>query len=159
MLKQGYWLTEHLAISLILKEAPARYARSFIYTEQDEGDLTYFLLYHLDVIRRALLALDAYLNRKSLELKRARALIVGGPGGFNHRQVALLQSATRHPSNYYTAESHMNYHAVSKQTARNDLYDLERRGLLDRTKISRQFAWVPKSDMLNTLEATQPNEA
>jgi Fic family protein len=158
MLKQGYWLTEHLAISLILKEAPARYARSFIYTEQDEGDLTYFLLYHLDVIRRALLALDEYLNKKSLELKRARALILGGPGGFNHRQVALLQSATRNPSNYYTAESHMNYHAVSKQTARNDLYDLERRGLLERTKISRQFAWVPKSDMLKTLEATQPNE-
>lgn len=158
MLKQGYWLTEHLAISLILNEAPARYARSFIYTEQDEGDLTYFLLYHLDVIRRALLSLDHYLNKKSLELKRARALIAGGPGGFNHRQVALLQSATRNPSNYYTAESHMNYHAVSKQTARNDLYDLERRGLLKRTKISRQFAWVPESDMLKTLEATQPRE-
>ena len=116
------------------------------------------LLYHLDVIRRALLAVDEYLSKKSLELKSARALIVGGPGGFNHRQVALLRSANRNPSNYYTAESHMNYHVVSKQTARNDLYDLERRGLLERTKISRQFAWVPKSDMLKTLEATQPNE-
>lgn len=158
MLKQGYWLTEHLAISLILNAAPSKYARSFIYTEQDEGDLTYFLLYHLDVIRRALLSLDQYLNKKSLELKRARALIVGGPGGFNHRQAALLRAATRDPSNYYTADSHMNYHAVSKQTARNDLYDLERRGLLERTKISRQFAWVPKSDMLKTLEATPLGE-
>lgn len=156
MLKQGYWLTEHLAISLILKRAPSKYARSFIYTEQDHGDLTYFLMYHLEVIRRALESLDEYLHKKTLELQRARALIAaGGPSGFNHRQVALLQSATRNPSNYYTAESHMNYHAVSKQTARNDLYDLEERGLLERTKIGRQFAWIPKSDMLKALEAVQ----
>jgi DeoR/GlpR family transcriptional regulator of sugar metabolism len=49
----------------------------------------------------------------------------------------------------------MNYHAVSKQTARNDLYDLERRGLLERRKISRQFAWVQKGDMVKTLEANR----
>jgi Fic family protein len=155
MLKQGYWLTEHLAISLILKDAPSKYARSFIYTEQDGGDLTYFLIYHLEVIRRALIALDAYLHKKTSELQRARALLVGAPGGFNHRQIALLQSATRNPSNYYTAESHMNYHGVSKQTARNDLYDLEKRGLLKRTKIHRQFAWIPKGDLLKTLEAVK----
>lgn len=155
MLKQGYWLTEHLAVSLILKEAPAKYARSFIYTEQDSGDLTYFLIYHLEVIKRALLSLDEYLQKKTLELQRARALILGGPGGFNHRQVALLQSATRNPANYYTAESHMNYHAVSKQTARNDLYDLEQRNLLERTKIGRQFAWIPKGDMIQALESIQ----
>lgn len=64
-----------------------------------------------------------------------------------------MQSATRDPSNYYTAESHMNYHAVSKQTARNDLYDLERRGLLERTKIGKQFAWIPpRRDMLEAPE-------
>jgi Fic family protein len=155
MLKQGYWLTEHLAISLILNQAPSKYARSFIYTEQDDGDLTYFLIYHLEVIRRALVALDDYLHKKSLELQRARALLAGGPGAFNHRQVALLQSATRNPSNYYTAESHMNYHGISKQTARNDLYALEGRGLLQRTKIGREFAWVPMPDMLKTLEEVQ----
>lgn len=119
MLKQGYWLTEHLAISLILKEVFARYARSFIYTEQDEGDLTYFLLYHLDVIRRALLG-----QGRIPEQEVARVDAYAGPDRsrsrrFNHRQVALLQSASRNPSNHYTAESHMNYHAVSKQTARN----------------------------------------
>jgi Fic family protein len=152
MLKQGFWLTEHLAISLILKEAPAKYARSFIYTEQDDGDLTYFFIYHLDVIRRALESLDRYLHKKTIELQHARSLLIGGPGGFNHRQVALLQSATRDPSNYYTAESHTNYHGVAKQTARNDLYDLENRGLLERTKIGKQFAWVPRADMIKALE-------
>jgi len=152
MLRQGYWLTEHLVISLILKKAPSRYARSFVYTEQDDGDLTYFLIYHLDVIRRALLSLDGYLHKKAVELQQARNLLAGGLSGFNHRQAALLQSAARDSSNHYTAESHMGYHGVSKQTARNDLYDLEKRGLLLRMKIGRQFAWTPRPDMLATLE-------
>lgn len=155
MLKQGFWLTEHLAISLILKQAPSKYARSFIYTEQDDGDLTYFLIHHLDVIRRALVALDEYLLKKTSELQRARTLLGGGHGLFNHRQIALLQSATRNPSNYYTAETHMNYQGVSKQTARNDLYDLEKRGFLQRTKIGRQFAWEPTRGMLETLETVR----
>lgn len=153
MLRQGYWLTEHLAISMILKQTPSQYVRSFMHTEQDDGDLTYFLIYHLGVIKRALVALDDYLQKKTVELQRSRALLAGGPGGFNHRQHALLQSAIRNPSNYYTAEAHMNYHGVSKQTARNDLYELERRGLIERTKIGRQFAWVPRKDILTTLES------
>ena len=99
-------------------------------------------------------ALDSYLHKKTLELQRARALSVGGPGGFNHCQVALLQSATRNPSRLHRGIAH-DYHAVAKQTARNDLYDLERRGLLERTRIGRQFAWIPKRDMLKTLEAPQ----
>jgi DeoR/GlpR family transcriptional regulator of sugar metabolism len=49
----------------------------------------------------------------------------------------------------------MNYHGVSKQTARSDLYDLEERGLLKRTKIHRQFAKIPKGDLLKTLEAVK----
>ena len=31
MLHQGYWLTEYLSISRLLRRAPARYARSFLY--------------------------------------------------------------------------------------------------------------------------------
>ncbi len=37
---QGYWLTEYLSISRILREAPSQYARAFLLTETDEGDTT-----------------------------------------------------------------------------------------------------------------------
>jgi Fic family protein len=40
MLNQGFWLTEFLTVSKILRKAPAKYARSFLYTEQDSNDLT-----------------------------------------------------------------------------------------------------------------------
>lgn len=154
MLKQGYWLTEHLAISLILKDAPAQYARSFILTEQDEGDLTYLFLYHLDVIRRALEALDKYLHRETAELQRARSLLVGGPSGLNHRQVALLQAATRDPSNYYTAESHEQPRCFKADGAERPLRlrggdffsgrrsESNSRGCLDQTCSRRSRMWL-----------------
>ena len=50
MLRQGHWLAEHVSISRILRKAPARYVRSFLYTETDDNDLTYFVLHQLDVL-------------------------------------------------------------------------------------------------------------
>lgn len=32
------------------------------------------------------------------------------------------------------------------------MIDLEKRGLLERMKIGKQFAWVPRRDMLKALE-------
>ena len=54
--------------SRLLRRAPARYARSFLYTEH-QGDLTYFLLEQARVVVRAVNELDAYLARKTAELR------------------------------------------------------------------------------------------
>ena len=54
MLRQGYWLCEYLSISQILRKAPSRYGRSFLYSESDGNDLTYFILYNLSVLVRAI---------------------------------------------------------------------------------------------------------
>lgn len=61
MLSQGFWLVEFLSISSILRKAPATSSRSFLHAETDENDLTYFILYHLKVIRRAIDELRAYM--------------------------------------------------------------------------------------------------
>jgi Fic family protein len=59
MRRHGYWLTEYLSISRILRNAPAKYTRSFMLTETDDGDTTYFILYQLSVIERAVEELHA----------------------------------------------------------------------------------------------------
>ncbi|QIS14602.1 Fic family protein [Nocardia arthritidis] len=150
MLKQGYWLTEYLTISRILKKAPAQYVRSFVLTEQDEGDLTYFLIYHLKVIKQALDELNQYLVRKSAELQEARRLL-SSRGEFNHRQLALIESSIKNPGNHYTVQTHMVSHGVSDQTARNDLNDLEKRGLLVRSKMGRNYTWSPAPNFEKVL--------
>ncbi len=63
MLHKGYWLFEYISISSILRKAPARYGRSFLYTETDDNDLTYFLIAQAKVIRRAIDGLDVATRR------------------------------------------------------------------------------------------------
>lgn len=147
MLRQGYWLTEFLTISKILKEAPSQYAGSFLLTEQDDGDLTHFFVYQLKVIRRAIEELHRFLARKAEELRELQVTIKAMPGEFNYRQLALLEHAVRSPGATYTAQSHATSHNTSNETARHDLMALEDRGLLQRMKVGKRFVWVPVDDL------------
>lgn len=151
MLRNGYWLTEFLTISRVLKNAPAQYGRSYLLTEQDEGDLTHFFIYHLDVVNRAIRDLHEYLAEKARQLREMNRAIQASPGEYNHRQLALLEHAIKTSSDHYTTRSHALSHHVSGETARQDLMDLEHRGLLERFKIGRQFAWAPVVDVQERL--------
>lgn len=150
MLRRGYWLTEYLTISTILKKAPAKYARSFLYTEQDANDLTYFALYQLEVVRRAIDGLNAYLTRKMKEVRSTERLL--RDTDLNHRQIALLTHALRTPDARYTFRGHAASHAVVYQSARNDLLDLERRALLDKRKSGRAFVFFATEDLVDRLK-------
>lgn len=59
MVRQGYTLAQYLAVSGILRNAPAKYARAYLHTETDGGDLTYFVDYHIGVIIRSIDALSS----------------------------------------------------------------------------------------------------
>jgi len=152
MLSQGFWLVEFLSISSILRKAPATYSRSFLYAETDENDLTYFILYHLKVIRRAIDELRAYMVRKLAEIRETE-LILRSRAALNHRQLALLSHALRHPGMRYTIESHQRSHGVAYQTARTDLLNLVRRGLLDQTRAGRAFAFAAPEDLRERLRS------
>jgi Fic family protein len=158
MLNQRYWLAEFLAISSILRKAPSQYARAFLLTETDENDLTYFLLYQLTVLVRAIGQLQAYLERKIHEVRKTEDLIRNS-ASLNHRQLALLSHAMRHPDTVYTIESHRNSHRVVYETARSDLLALERRGLLVRSKTGRAFAFMAVDDLYDRLSGRPANTA
>jgi len=146
MLRQGYWLAEFLSISRLLYQAPTQYARSFLYTETDEGDFTYFLLHQLTVISRAIDELFEYLERKVGEVRRVEQALRSVPG-LNHRQLALLSHAIRNSHTAYTFESHRNSHNIVYQTARADLLDLEALGFLERHQVGRQYRFYPATGL------------
>ncbi len=150
MLRYEYWLCEYISISEILLKAPSKYARSFRYTETDENDLTYFILYQLDVIRRAIAQLRRYVKRKTSELQRLEAELKATTL-LNHRQRALIGHALRHPRHIYSVESHLRSHNVVHQTARNDLLDLAERKLLTARKVGRKWRFVPAPDLERKL--------
>lgn len=152
MLSQGYWLSEFISISSILRKAPASYGRSFLYTETDEGDLTYFILAQLRVICRSIEQLHAYIARKSGEI-RAIDQILSAATALNHRQKALLVHSLRNPGFRYSIESHRNSHVVTYATARSDLLALAEKGLLVKTRAGRAFAFTAQPDLEERLRA------
>jgi Fic family protein len=153
MLSQGYWLAEFLTISSILRKAPAKYSRSFLYTELDDNDLTYFLIYQLEVLNRSIDELHEYLARKMAEIRVAEALLKQSPD-LNYRQLALLSHAMRNSDARYTIASHRTSHNISYETARSDLLALERRGFLDKQKRGRAFYFTPAPRFTEKLGAT-----
>jgi Fic family protein len=151
MMREGYWLAEYLSISRILRKAPGQYARSFLHTETDDNDLTYFLEYHLGVIRRAIDELQVYLDRKISEVREVESYLKES-ADLNHRQLALLSHAMRHPGARYTIESHKRSHRVAYQTARTDLLDLADNGLLRTWKRGKAYQFEALSDLRGRLE-------
>jgi Fic family protein len=152
MRTHGYWLAEYLSISRILREAPAQYSRAFLLTETDGGDTTYFLLHQLNTIKRAIEELHVYLDRKAHEIRDVERLLKR-TDDLNHRQMALLGHALRHPDHNYTYKGHATDHRVTHETARNDLLDLESRGMLVRRKTGRRYVFGAVPDLAVALEA------
>lgn len=150
MLRQGYWLTEFISISRILRGAPSKYARSFLLVETDDNDLTYFLIYHLQVVLRAIDDLIAYVERKSKEVRAAERLVKSA-GRLNHRQLDLVSHALRNDDASYTVESHRRSHDVAYETARSDLLDLAELGLLVQSKTGKAFRFTPVPDIEDRL--------
>jgi Fic family protein len=150
MLHNRFWLFEFITISSILYRAPAQYAQSFLYTEIDDNDLTYFVLYQLGVIHRGIQGLHAYVQRKTEQLRRMEAEL-RGVAVLNHRQKALISHALRHPQYAYTIESHQRSNSVVYQTARTDLLDLRDRGLLVANKVGKTWRFASPPDLQERL--------
>ena len=155
MLRQGYWTMEFVSISRILKNAPAQYSRSYLYTETDENDVTYFLLHQLKVILRAIEELLEYLRKKSDEHKELETLIqtsVKLKESLNHRQIALLTRALKNPDAVFKIESHRGAHNVTYDTARTDLLKLDDLGLLAKSKRGRAFVFLVPPNIRTLLK-------
>ena len=154
MLRSGYWIFEFISISAMLRKAPVQYGRSFLYTETDDNDLTYFLVAQTEVISQAISELHRYIERKAAQLRQAeqdiQALAL-----FNHRQVALIRHALRNPGQRYTIASHQQSHNVAYQTARTDLLDLAERGVLEMGKKGRAMVFVAPADAAERLAALE----
>jgi Fic family protein len=150
MLRYGFWLFEFISISQIIRKDPAKYGRAFLYTETDDNDLTYFILYHLDVIRRAIKDLHEYIKRKTEQLQTIEHKM-RGMAALNHRQRALISHALRHPYQHYTIRAHQVSHNIVYQTSRLDLFDLELRGLLKCRKVGRTWHFIPVDELEERL--------
>ncbi len=152
MLRSGYWLFEFVSISSILVKAPAKYARSFLYTETDDNDANYFIIYQTEVINRAIKELHAYIERKRKEVLAVEAQLKY-LRRLNHRQQAFVIHALRHPFQEYTIASHQRSHGIAYATARADLLELAELDLLEQGKRGKAMVFEANPQLKERLMA------
>lgn len=146
MLRSGYWLAQYISVSAILRGAPRQYVDSYLYTETDSGDITYFVLYQLDVILRAVDSLNGYLGRKMAETQEIERLLQGS-GALNHRQLLVVRDALRDPSEPFTIAAQARRNRVTYESARTDLAALERLDLLTKVRQGKKYVYRTAPDL------------
>lgn len=155
MLKQGYWLTEFISISKILKMAPAQYSYSFLFTESDENDITYFIDYQLSVIHRAIDEFRKYVTRKITEIESIDEVLKHNKKirrKLNHRQYSIIKHALKHPGYVYSINEHKQIHGVAYDTARKDLLVLsDTLELLLKIKDGRSFTFISPMNLKDRI--------
>jgi Fic family protein len=149
-LRHGYAVFEFLSISEIIRQGFARYPQAYIDSESDDGDLTYFVIYHLEIIEQALDRFAEHLASEDQRVERSKKFLLLAKD-LNMRQRLLLEHASRHPDSSYTVKSHMNSNGVSVNTSRADLEDLVRRRLMVTTKRAKEVVFLPAPDLNKRL--------
>lgn len=152
MLNHGYWLAQYLSVSSILRKAPTQYVKSYLLTETDENDVTYFVIYQLAVLERAIKSLQDYLARKVAETRDIEALLHGS-SHLNHRQMLVIRDALRDPSEPFTINAQARRNRVAYQSARTDLLDLADKGLFTKTKSGKKYVFRAVPNLTTRLRA------
>ena len=135
MLKNGYWLTEYLTISTIIKDTKNQYEKAFLYTESDQNDLTYFFTYHIKTMDKAFFALKEYIGRKQKEVIQA-AKFIKIPN-VNERQAQILKILNEDADRVLSSKEIENRFGISNFTARADLNNLEMLGFLEKIQVNK----------------------
>lgn len=151
MLKKGYWLTEYLSISRIIKDTKNQYEKAYLYSENDENDLSYFITYHVKTMEKAFDALKEYINRKQKEVFQA-AKFMKIPL-VNERMAQILKILNDDSDRILNIKEIENRFNISNYTARTDLKTLVDLGFLEVIQVNKKKQNFIKSknfeDILN----------
>lgn len=154
MLKCGYWSFEYLSISALLKNSPMQYGESYLFTETDDFDLTYFVCHQLNVIQRAIDDFLQYIERKRRDFLDVLELLAesGFNKNLNFRQIHLLKKVIRNPGRVFTSKEIKNDFDVSENTARTDLEKLYKLKLLGKSREGNTLFYIARDDAVAQLK-------
>lgn len=142
LLKHDYWAFAYLPISRIIKKAPDKYKMAFVYTEQDDLDLTYFIDYSIEKIQLAIDDFIKYVKKRSLANSNVNK-IAKIKYNLNERQIQLLQFFIGDKNEKTTIQIHTNLYQITRKTAANDLKGIEKKGFVFSKKQGRTIYYYP----------------
>ena len=151
LLKKGYWLTEYLSISRVIYKSKAQYEKSFLYTENDGLDLSYFINYNLVAMKKAYEDLKVYLQKKIKEQEDFYTF--RGFSNINERQAQIIKILKDKPTSFFTAKELTTRFNISPKTARTDLQHLVALRLMKESPVNkRKIGYIRSEEFDSVLE-------
>lgn len=150
LLKQKYWLFQYLSVSRIIKKSKKQYDDSFLFTEIDDNDLTYFLFYKLRAIMLSIKDFEDHYQRKIENEKIIEKLAIKH-SNFNQRQISLLQYCNANQSTTIDILAHQTKHRVAYETARSDIFKLVKEGLFHLMQKGNKYIFIPHTTKIKQL--------
>lgn len=141
MLRHKYWGYSYLPLSSLLKIGGKKaYTMAYVYSEQDDLDLTYFVSYIFRKMEEAVTNLKKNLQEKrTISSTLTRKL--GEAYGFNERLALTAKYLVSSPENTLSFSSQMRAHGVSRSTAVKDFAVLSANGFIVATKSGRNVRY------------------
>src|SRR3989344_2303503 len=156
LLRKGYWTFMYLPISTVIKKAPVQYAMAYIYSEQDNNDITYFYDFHIKKIVSALEDFKAYINKKINENQQVDKLLEQNLP-LNERQKQLIHYLLSDNKLSTTVSSHATINAITRQTAARDLKELEAAGLTIAQREGKYIRYYSTPKLKDLMQSNNQN--
>ncbi len=142
LLKKSYWAIQYLPISLVIRNAPDRYGMSFVYSEQDDLDITYFFDFNIKKMLEALNNFEEYIKKKTTENTKMEN-ILREKYDLNERQYELLRYLiVKGEKSYITPSSFIELNKVSRETTNKDLKALESLSLIEKKRVGKNMRYL-----------------
>lgn len=154
VLRKGYWAFSFLPISTKIRNSPGQYSKAFIYSEQDDNDLTYFIDYNIRKIKEAGEDFKKYFNKSVRESKIENKVIKSG-FNLNERQIKLLRHLFLKPDERTNPTAHMKIYGIGKLTAIKDLKQLSEKGFLSRKKQGKNIFYYPTEEVIKLFNKVE----
>ena len=154
LFKNDYAAFRYIAISILLKLAPIQYGKSYLYTETDEMDMTYFIEYQCKIILRSI---SNYKEKYQRTLKEIEAFNQwlwesGLYKKLNANQRVVFQIARSGITPDFTTTTVKENLGCSYNTAAQVLKGLVSMGLFKKKKAGREwiFTILPKEKIMKS---------
>ncbi|MDR7121834.1 Fic family protein [Rheinheimera soli] len=143
MFKNDYAAFRYIAISLLLKKAPVKYGKSYLHSETDQLDLTYFIDYQCSIVLRAI---EDYRAICEQNIKENEAFLhwlwsSGIYQKLNEKQKIVFQVARSGSAKLFTANNVKENLGCSYNTAATVLNELVELELFSKVKEGREWVY------------------
>ncbi len=151
LIKNKYWAFAYVPISTVIKNAPGQYRDAYMYAEQDDCDLSYFIDFNINKIKKATQDFEKYVDKKIIENKEV-SRFAKNTIGLNERQVSLLKSFNTETNFSITQKVYQNLFGISRVTAHSDIQVLLKQKLLLETRKKNGKFYFPTEKVANLFK-------